>query len=68
MSLDLAVLLRIADRLVVLDRGRVAETGRGADLYRAPRTDALRQLLVAAGARHLEPPLPSTSNTLRRTP
>ena len=67
-SHDLAVLLRIADRLVVLDRGRVAETGRGADLYRAPRTDALRQLLVAAGARHLEPPLPSTSNTLRRTP
>jgi len=48
-SHDLAVVLRIADRVVVLDRGRVVEEGTGTNLWLAPRHPVTRALLAAAG-------------------
>ncbi len=53
---DLAVLARIADTAVVLDAGRVVETGTVADLLAAPQHPATRALVDAARA------------TARRTP
>jgi peptide/nickel transport system ATP-binding protein len=48
-SHDLAVLLRIADRVMVMDRGRVVETGTGTQLLVAPEHPVTRALLGAAG-------------------
>ncbi|MFJ3382688.1 MULTISPECIES: ABC transporter ATP-binding protein [unclassified Curtobacterium] len=53
---DLAVLARIADTAVVLDAGRVVETGSVTDLLAAPQHAATRALVDAARA------------TARRTP
>ncbi|TCK61275.1 ABC transporter ATP-binding protein [Curtobacterium sp. PhB136] len=47
---DLAVLARIADTVVVLDAGRVVESGSVADLLAAPRHAATRALVDAARA------------------
>ena len=47
---DLAVLARIADTVVVLDAGRVVETGTVADLLAAPRHPTTRALVDAARA------------------
>lgn len=48
-SHDLAVVLRAADRVLVLDRGQVVEEGSGTQLLTAPRHPATRLLLDAAG-------------------
>jgi peptide/nickel transport system ATP-binding protein len=48
-SHDLSVVLRVADRVVVLDRGRVVEEGSGGALLARPRHRATRRLLSAAG-------------------
>jgi peptide/nickel transport system ATP-binding protein len=48
-SHDLASVLRIADRVLVMDGGRVVEEGTGSDLLMAPRHPATRALLDAAG-------------------
>ena len=48
-SHDLAVVLRVADRVMVLDQGRVVEEGSGGQLLIAPRHPATRALLDAAG-------------------
>jgi len=48
-SHDLAVVLRIADRVLILDQGRVVEEGSGADLLVSPRHPVTRALLAAAG-------------------
>jgi peptide/nickel transport system ATP-binding protein len=48
-SHDLSVILRVADRVLVLERGRVVEEGRGGALLAAPRHPATRSLLAAAG-------------------
>jgi peptide/nickel transport system ATP-binding protein len=48
-SHDLAAVLRIADRVVVLAEGRVVERGTGTDLLIAPRHPATQALLGAAG-------------------
>lgn len=48
-SHDLAVVLRAADRVLVLDRGSVVEEGTGTQLLTAPQHRATRMLLDAAG-------------------
>ena len=48
-SHDLAVVLRVADRVLILDRGRVVEEGSGGAMLAAPRHPATRSLLSAAG-------------------
>ncbi|MBW4720379.1 ABC transporter ATP-binding protein [Saccharothrix obliqua] len=47
---DLGVIARNADRVVVLDRGKVVEEGPVADVFRAPAHDVTRALVDAAGA------------------
>jgi peptide/nickel transport system ATP-binding protein len=48
-SHDLSVVLRVADRVLVLDRGRVVEQGAGGALLVSPQHPATRSLLSAAG-------------------
>ncbi len=48
-SHDLASVLRIADRVLVMDKGRVVEEGTGSALLVNPRHEATRALLAAAG-------------------
>lgn len=48
-SHDLAVVLRIADRVVVLDRGRIVEEGSGGRLLVSPGHPVTRALLGASG-------------------
>ena len=48
-SHDLAAVLRVADRVLVMDKGRVVEEGTGSDLLMKPRHPATRALLAAAG-------------------
>jgi len=48
-SHDLAVVLRVADRVVVVDRGRVVEEGTGRDILVAPRHQVTRALLAESG-------------------
>jgi peptide/nickel transport system ATP-binding protein len=48
-SHDLAAVLRVCDRVLVMDRGRVVEEGTGTDLLMAPKHAATRSLLQAAG-------------------
>jgi peptide/nickel transport system ATP-binding protein len=55
-SHDLAVVVRIADRIVVLDAGRVVEEANGTDLLRRPRHPVTRNLLAASGALNLVDP------------
>ncbi len=49
-SHDLAVTLRTADRIVVIDEGRIVEEASGPELLSAPQHPATRRLLSAAGA------------------
>jgi peptide/nickel transport system ATP-binding protein len=48
-SHDLAVVLRVADRVVVLERGRIVEEGSGSRLLVAPQHPLTRALLDASG-------------------
>jgi ABC-type glutathione transport system ATPase component len=48
-SHDLASVLRVADRVLVMDGGRVVEEGTGSALLVNPRHAATRALLAAAG-------------------
>ncbi len=48
-SHDLAVVLRVADRVVVLDEGRIVEEATGAELLAAPQHPLTAELLAAAG-------------------
>ncbi len=52
-SHDLAVVRHIADRIVVLYRGRIVEQGTGDDLFNRPQADYTRQLLQAIPGRAL---------------
>lgn len=49
-SHQLAVVLRVADRVLVLDRGRIVEQGSGTSLLVAPQHPTTRRFLSAAGA------------------
>ena len=48
-SHDLSVVLRVADRVLVLDHGRVVEEGAGGTLLVAPQHPVTRALLAASG-------------------
>jgi peptide/nickel transport system ATP-binding protein len=48
-SHDLSVVLRVADRVLVLADGRIVEEGSGGTMLAAPRHEATRALLSAAG-------------------
>ena len=48
-SHDLGAVLRVADRVMVMERGRVVEQGTGSELLMGPRHDATKALLNAAG-------------------
>jgi len=48
-SHDLSVVLRVADRVIVLDQGRIVEEGSGGTLLVAPRHPVTRMLLAASG-------------------
>jgi D-methionine transport system ATP-binding protein len=50
---EMNVIRAIADRVVVLDQGRVAEQGNAADVFANPRAEITRRLLVSA--RHAPP-------------
>lgn len=63
-SHDLAVVLRVADRVLVLDRGRIVEEGSGGTLLVSPRHPATRALLAASGRDALFAAHP-TDQTLR---
>ena len=52
-SHDIATVLRIADRVLVIDQGRVVEEGQGRDILLNPQHPVTRALLVAAGAEPL---------------
>ena len=54
-SHELAVVLRVADRVVVLDRWRVVEEGTGTRLLASPRHAVTRALLAASGRDQLFP-------------
>ena len=47
-SHDLAVVEYIADRVAVLEKGKLVETASVKDLFSAPQTDYTRQLLASA--------------------
>ncbi len=49
-SHDLAVVLRIADRVLVMDAGHIVEEASSTELLRRPSHEATRQLLEASGA------------------
>jgi len=55
-SHDLSVVLRIADRVMILDRGRVVEEATGSRLLAAPAHPVTQALLAAAGRDLLFPP------------
>ncbi|MEQ8515442.1 MAG: ABC transporter ATP-binding protein, partial [Chromatocurvus sp.] len=54
-SHDLAVVRHIADRIVVLYRGRIVEQGTGDDLFNRPQADYTRQLLQAIPGHTVSP-------------
>ncbi|MGO2659448.1 ABC transporter ATP-binding protein [Mycetocola reblochoni] len=55
-SHDLAVVAELADRVAVMERGRVVETGSTRRVLEEPRRATTRALLRAAGAARLAPP------------
>jgi ABC-type glutathione transport system ATPase component len=64
-SHDLSLVARHADRIVVLEAGRVAETGATDDVMVRPASDAARTLIAASPRRDdSAPDLPATGRTL----
>lgn len=55
-SHDLSVVLRVADRVIVLDRGRIVEEGSGGTLLMSPRHPVTAALLAASGRDRLFSP------------
>jgi D-methionine transport system ATP-binding protein len=48
---EMAVVQEICSHVAVLDHGKLAETGTVEDLFRAPKTEAARKLILNAGSR-----------------
>ncbi|AFK55023.1 ABC transporter ATP-binding protein [Tistrella mobilis] len=55
---DLAIVRRTADRVVVMRRGEMMETGSADEIFRAPRNDYTR-MLIASRPRGLPDPVPA---------
>ncbi len=53
-SHDLAVVSQIADRVAVMQRGRIVEQATAADLFRNPQHPYTRQLLASAPTMHTD--------------
>ncbi len=53
-SHDLAVVSQIADRVAVMQRGRIVEQATAADLFRSPQHPYTRQLLASAPTMHTD--------------
>jgi len=62
---DLAVVSDIADRIVVMEKGRVVESGQTADVLVSPREPYTRMLFAAARHRVDLPPARSSTPLLR---
>jgi peptide/nickel transport system ATP-binding protein len=60
-SHDLSVVLRVADRVLIMEDGRVVERGTGTQLLTAPRHALTRRLLAASGAAHADHALPDAA-------
>jgi ABC-type glutathione transport system ATPase component len=52
-SHELAIVLRVADRVIVLDHGRVVEEATGTRLLTHPRHGVTKSLLAASGREEL---------------
>jgi ABC-type microcin C transport system duplicated ATPase subunit YejF len=57
-SHDLGIVRRFADRVAVMRRGEVVETGRTAEIFSAPQHEYTRMLLAAEPTGHKAPPEP----------
>ncbi len=64
-SHDRSVVLRIADRVMILDQGRAVEEGPGSRILFDPRHPVTRALLAAAGRDLLFPPSGAPQPELR---
>ncbi|WP_137843450.1 ABC transporter ATP-binding protein [Microbacterium sp. 2FI] len=62
-SHDLAAVRRVADRVLVMHRGRVVEAGSVADIFEAPRHDYTRRLIAAS--RHTPEPRTAADRPIR---
>jgi len=51
-SHDLAVVRHVSDRILVMDQGRIVESGPAETLFREPAHPATRRLLQAVPGRH----------------
>ncbi|HYC03934.1 MAG TPA: ABC transporter ATP-binding protein [Azospirillaceae bacterium] len=62
---DLAVVRRMADRVCVMNRGEIVETGRASDIFRAPDHPYTRRLLAAEPKGLAAPADPTAPEILR---
>ncbi len=56
---DLAIVEHLSDRVVVLNRGKIVETGTPEEIYRNPQEDYTRTLLAAVPSLEIEPAAPT---------
>lgn len=53
-SHDLRTMYNVCDRIMILDKGYIVETGRPQDMYRNPKHEYTKLLLKSAGLRNFE--------------
>jgi peptide/nickel transport system ATP-binding protein len=52
-SHDLSVVKYVSDRIIVMQKGKIAEQGRAEDIYHHPQTEYTQQLIAAIPGRYL---------------